>query len=176
VPRLPSGGDFRILVVSRFVMRAKLQRFRQTRGRLSASCPPGFFQLLGGKDNCLRCDKGHFCENGVMTPCPIGTVCAEAGFSSPTTCHTSDGLFCPAAGALVAQECPPMHACSNGDAKPQPCKENEVSMQARCVSCLTQRPGLICRATLIWCRGIYRTNTSPWVGRVARGQGLCGRS
>jgi hypothetical protein len=40
----------------------------------------------------------------------------------------------------------------------------------------TQRPGLICRATLIWCRGICRTNTSPWVGRVARGQGLCGRS
>jgi hypothetical protein len=36
-------------------------------------CGPGLFTLQSNSKKCKNCPRGHYCDQGMKTPCPAGT-------------------------------------------------------------------------------------------------------
>jgi len=67
------------------------------------------------------CARGHYCRDGVQTPCPAGSFGNTTGLATAAcTAECEDGDYCPA-GSVVPTSCPPGYYCPDGKAAPVIC-------------------------------------------------------
>jgi hypothetical protein len=66
------------------------------------------------------CEQGHYCTNGIKTPCPVGTYGLEYGLSRPecdSPCYA--GFYCPLA-SVTPTKCQPGNWCDGNASIPCP--------------------------------------------------------
>jgi hypothetical protein len=116
------------------------------------TCSPGQYYSTDFNE-CYRCDKGHYCPNGVKSPCPPGTYNNLYGQVKCRNCSPGDyteyegSSFCfrthkgeySTDASVLPQQCPPgTYTDQPAQTQCRPCKEgyyNEYSGSTYCVKC-----------------------------------------
>ena len=94
----------------------------------AAACPPGFFALAPGSDECALCPWGFWCNASRAFACPMGTSNPDTGGASAAACaRCAAGTYTSAPGAAACLACPAGAYCAGGDGAPRACPAHTTS-------------------------------------------------